>query len=82
MTQDELNEIKARAEDVTVIIQANILGPWEVKEFVRHAREDIPALLAEVERLQKRLAVATSLLSGMNSAWGPEDDIWDNKGGE
>lgn len=32
-------------------------------EFIAHAREDIPALLAEVERLKAQLSEAESLLS-------------------
>lgn len=32
-------------------------------EFIAHAREDIPRLVAEVERLSKRLSEAESLLS-------------------
>ena len=32
-------------------------------EFIAHAREDVPALVAEVERLQKQLAVAVKDLS-------------------
>lgn len=32
-------------------------------EFIAHAREDIPQLVAEVERLQKRLSECESLLS-------------------
>jgi hypothetical protein len=36
-------------------------------------------LLAEVERLKEKLALAEGWLSAMNSAWGVEDEIWDNE---
>ena len=54
---DRLEEIRSRAEAATP-------GPWEIgvtynhgrnATFIAHAREDIPYLLAEVERLQKDL---------------------------
>lgn len=54
MTQQRLAEIEARCEAATP-------GPWKPKRdflswdcnaaFIAHARQDIPALLAEVERL-------------------------------
>lgn len=51
MTHDELQAIKARAEAAT-------LDPWlpgamTVAEALEQARTDVPALIAEVERLQK-----------------------------
>ncbi len=52
LTQDDLNMIKERAEKVTH-------GPWYADaEFIAHAREDIPRLVAEVERLRKAIVVA------------------------
>ena len=49
----DLEAIKARATAATE-------GPWEwddptIGQFLAHAREDIPALLAEVERLRGQL---------------------------
>lgn len=37
-------------------------------EFIAHAREDVPALVAEVERLQEALRVCSALLDNMLSA--------------
>lgn len=55
ITQEELTEIRDRAEKATE-------GPWseyviqfacveEDADFIAHAREDIPKLLAEIERM-------------------------------
>jgi len=55
MSPDYLAEIAARAEAVTD-------GPWgphlgvTTNVFIAHARADVPALLAEVERLRAELA--------------------------
>lgn len=43
------------------------------REFYYHARTDLPALVAEVERLRKVEAAAEALL-------GPWDDEWDCSG--
>lgn len=52
LTQDDLNMIKERAEKVTH-------GPWYADaEFIAHAREDIPRLVAEIERLREAIKTA------------------------
>ena len=50
MTDDELNEIEARANAVT-----------PGKNFIAHAREDIPALLAEVRQLRAERDVLAAI---------------------
>ena len=75
MTQNQIDEIKARAEatppgpwivlmdyGVYLYVRAVEVGGIVAKtiappnaEFIAHAREDIPALLAEVERLRAKL---------------------------
>jgi hypothetical protein len=48
MTDEELDRIEARCNAATA-------GPWKDGEFIVAAREDIPALLAEVRRLRAEL---------------------------
>ena len=40
---------------------AYVRPSWDDAEFIAHAREDIPALLAEVERLREELAKARAV---------------------
>lgn len=41
---------------------AYVQPSWEDAEFIAHAREDVPALLAEVERLRTRAALADAMI--------------------
>jgi hypothetical protein len=50
MTPEQLDEIEARARDATA------------PEFLAHARSDVPALAAEVRRLESELLCARSAL--------------------
>ena len=63
MAEKELQEIKERCEKASP-------GPWKVlnmlynsvdedAEFIAHAREDIPKLIAEIERLQALKQIGT-----------------------
>lgn len=70
MTPERLAEIKARAEAATS-------GPWDDGcshavngEFIAHARQDIPDLVAEVERLR---AALSDIASGIR--WGEDTAI-------
>jgi len=63
MTEERLAEIKMRTEAATP-------GPWLVDAsdsadalFMAHARQDIPDLLAEVERQQRQITELRSMLS-------------------
>lgn len=62
LSPDYLAEIAARAEAVTD-------GPWgphlgvTTNVFIAHARADVPALLAEVERLRAALSSATDVIA-------------------
>lgn len=47
-------------------------------DFIAHAREDVPALLAEVERLRKALEAASSSLGWIANA-PTEQERWDLK---
>lgn len=95
LTDEQLTEIKARAEAAT-------LGPWRAEsvdccvisealgdddeggcwvadfgcafpddgEFIAHAREDIPALLTEVERLRYAVKTLLGHIDGLRAARG------------
>lgn len=49
--------------------------PWrENTEFIAHARQDIPALLAHVRALEGRVRLLNGLLDKLRGAWG---EGWD-----
>jgi hypothetical protein len=57
----------------------------EQVDDLEHERKDNDALLwkvaeqqKEIERLKQQLTLARNWLSSINSAWGVEDEIWDN----
>lgn len=53
MTDDELQQIRARYADMS---QYALMEWGAANKFIDRAVEDIPALLAEVERLRKMVA--------------------------
>ena len=52
---------------------AYVQPSWEDAEFIAHARQDVPALLAEVERLRARLTVDDDMVEraarSMSAHW-------------
>ena len=59
---DELAAIKARARDASATIYAGDLAMIQRGAAARLAREDVPAMVAEVERLRARVATLTTEL--------------------
>lgn len=85
MTPEELKEIKERADKATP-------GPWSMEHcdyalggflddlFIAHAREDIPKLVAEIDRLRKALKFYAGMSN--DARWeGPTLLTFDKYGG-
>jgi hypothetical protein len=63
--------VKARYEDGTTEMSQVVADcPWRQSdaEFIAHARQDVPALLAEVERLQAEVAEQRRYTIGLEAA--------------
>ena len=64
MKPEQLQAIRKRLEESS---QGDHLHPWIIKadaEFIKYARKDIAALLAEVERLQAEIERLQELKGG------------------
>ena len=61
---DRLTEIEARAHSIPSLMSK----PRQLGEFLAHAREDVPYLLAELRALRERLDVAAFMASENTTA--------------
>ncbi len=67
MTQEQIQEIKARCEAARPIALVGVPISENNKIFLENAKQDVEALLAEVEKLQGDLNIARKLIDAKTS---------------